>query len=113
VQLEVQPFIALAPRLPQQPLSLEMYPSLFSPRHYKMLLLLGQKMEVLSRDFSLRRKVLLHKKTNLEAANGRIMDVDIAQESTALAKYNILVQASASMLSQANTTSNVALMLLN
>jgi flagellin len=52
-------------------------------------------------------------KTNLESANGRIMDVDIAQESTALAKYNILVQASASMLSQANTTSNVALMLLN
>jgi flagellin len=52
-------------------------------------------------------------KTNLEAANGRIMDVDIASESTALAKYNILVQASASMLSQANTTSNVALMLLN
>jgi flagellin len=57
--------------------------------------------------------VPLHKKTNLEAANGRIMDVDIASESTALAKYNILVQASASMLSQANTTSNVALMLLN
>jgi flagellin len=52
-------------------------------------------------------------KTNLEAANGRIMDVDIASESTRLAKYNILVQASASMLSQANATSNVALMLLN
>ena len=52
-------------------------------------------------------------RTNLQAANGRIMDVDIASESTALAKYNILVQASASMLSQANTTSNVALMLLN
>ena len=52
-------------------------------------------------------------KTNLEAANGRIMDVDIATESTRLAKYNILVQASASMLSQANATSNVALMLLN
>jgi flagellin len=52
-------------------------------------------------------------KTNLEAANGRIMDVDIASESTALAKYNILVQASASMLSQANSTPNVALMLLN
>ena len=52
-------------------------------------------------------------KTNLEAANGRIMDVDIASESTRLAKYNILVQASASMLSQANTTSNVALLLLN
>ena len=52
-------------------------------------------------------------KTNLEAANGRIVDVDIASESTRLAKYNILVQASASMLSQANATSNVAMMLLN
>jgi len=52
-------------------------------------------------------------RTNLEAANGRIMDVDIAAESTRLAKYNILVQASASMLSQANATSNVAMMLLN
>ena len=52
-------------------------------------------------------------KTNLEAANGRIMDVDIASESTRLAKYNILVQASASMLSQANATSNVAMMLLD
>jgi len=48
----------------------------------------------------------------LEAANGRIMDVDIATESTKLAKYNILVQASASMLAQANTTPNAALMLL-
>jgi len=52
-------------------------------------------------------------RTNLEAANGRIMDVDIARESTQLAKYNILVQASASMLSQANASSNVAMMLLN
>ena len=52
-------------------------------------------------------------RTNLEAANGRIMDVDIASESTTLAKFNILVQASASMLSQANATPNVALMLLN
>jgi flagellin len=49
----------------------------------------------------------------LEAANGRIMDVDIASESTRLAKFNILVQASASMLSQANASPNVALMLLN
>ena len=29
---------------------------------------------------------------NLEAANSRIMDVDVATESTALAKYNILSQ---------------------
>jgi len=50
--------------------------------------------------------------TNLEAANGRIVDTDIAAESTRLAKYNILVQASASMLAQANVTPQTALMLL-
>lgn len=52
------------------------------------------------------------RRTNLEAAHGRIMDVDIATESTNLAKQNILVQASASMLAQANQSSSVALMLL-
>ena len=51
-------------------------------------------------------------KTNMEAANGRIVDVDIAAESTRMAKYNVLVQASASMLAQANATSSTALMLL-
>ena len=52
------------------------------------------------------------RRTNLEAAHGRIMDVDIASESTALAKHTILVQASASMLSQANQSANIALALL-
>ena len=51
-------------------------------------------------------------KTNFIAANGRIKDVDIATESTRLAKYQVLVQASASMLSQANTNTEIALMLL-
>ena len=50
--------------------------------------------------------------TNLVAARGRITDVDIAAESTRLAKYNILLQASASMLAQANSSADVALMLL-
>ena len=50
--------------------------------------------------------------TNLIAAKGRITDVDIAAESTRLAKYNILVQASASMLAQANSSADIALMLL-
>ena len=50
--------------------------------------------------------------TNLIAARGRITDVDIAAESTRLAKYNVLVQASASMLAQANTSADIALMLL-
>ena len=51
-------------------------------------------------------------KTNIEAANGRIVDVDIAAESTRMAKYNVLVQASAAMLSQANSSADIALMLL-
>ena len=51
-------------------------------------------------------------KTNFIAANGRIKDVDIATESTNLAKYQVLVQASAAMLAQANTNTDVALMLL-
>ena len=55
---------------------------------------------------------VMAQKTNLEAANGRIMDVDIARESTELAKYNILVQASASMVAQASVSTDVALMLL-
>ena len=50
--------------------------------------------------------------TNLTAANGRIMDVDIATESAALARHQILVQASAAMVAQANSANNVALQLL-
>jgi flagellin len=51
-------------------------------------------------------------KTNMRAALGRIVDVDMAEETTSLAKYSILSQASASMLAQANASSDVALMLL-
>jgi flagellin len=49
---------------------------------------------------------------NFTAANGRIVDVDIAAESTNLAKYQILSQASASMIAQANSSMDIALMLL-
>ena len=55
---------------------------------------------------------LTQQKTNMRAALGRIVDVDIAEESTNLAKYSILNQAAASMLAQANASSDVALMLL-
>ena len=50
--------------------------------------------------------------TNIEAAHGRIMDADIALESTRFARHNILVQASASMTAQANQLSAVALSLI-
>ena len=52
-------------------------------------------------------------KTNLSSANSRIKDVDVADESTQFARYNILVQAGTAMLAQANTTPQSALRLLS
>lgn len=46
--------------------------------------------------------VLTVSKENLTAAHSRIMDVDVADESTTFAKQNILMQASTAMLAQAN-----------
>ena len=51
-------------------------------------------------------------KTNLEAANGRITDVDIASESANLARLNILQQAGTAMLAQANQANQSILRLL-
>jgi flagellin-like hook-associated protein FlgL len=50
---------------------------------------------------------------NLEAAHGRIMDVDVALESTRLARHSVKVQASAAMVAQANQMTSVALTLLS
>jgi flagellin len=49
---------------------------------------------------------------NISAANSRIKDVDVAQESTQFARYNILVQSGTAMLAQANTAPQAALKLL-
>ena len=51
-------------------------------------------------------------KNNLSSANSRITDVDVAQESTAYAKYNILVQSGTAMLAQANALPQAVLKLL-
>lgn len=51
-------------------------------------------------------------KINLEAANSRIMDTDVAAESTKFARNQILVQSGTSMLAQANSQSQFALRLL-
>jgi len=48
-------------------------------------------------------------RVNLEAANSRIMDTDVAQESTRFARYSILTQAGAAMLSQANNSQTTIL----
>jgi flagellin len=57
-------------------------------------------------------EVLTVSKTNLEAATSRIADVDVASESTQLARFNILVQAGTAMLAQANQSAQSALKLL-
>ena len=57
-------------------------------------------------------ELLTVNKANLEAATSRIMDVDVASESTQLARWNILVQSGTSMLAQANGSSSTALKLL-
>lgn len=51
-------------------------------------------------------------KNNLSAANSQITDVDVAQESTNYAKYNILVQSGTAMLAQANSLPQSVLKLL-
>lgn len=57
-------------------------------------------------------ELLIQNQTNLEAAYGRIMDADMALESTRYARQNVLVQSSAAMTAQANQLTNIALTLL-
>src|SRR6478609_142039 len=49
---------------------------------------------------------------NLSSAISRIRDVDVAEESTQFAKFNILVQSGTAMLAQANQTPKSVLQLL-
>ncbi len=58
------------------------------------------------------QEVLTVNKANLEAANSRISDVDVADESTRLARWNVLVQSGTAMLAQANQSAQTALRLL-
>ncbi|MBX3735758.1 MAG: flagellin [Candidatus Didemnitutus sp.] len=62
--------------------------------------------------FQFADEVLRVNKANIEAANSRLSDVDVAEESTTLARYNILVQSGTAMLSQANQSAQMALKLL-
>ena len=58
------------------------------------------------------REQLSVTKENLSSAVSRIRDLDMAEEATQYAKYQILVQSGTSMLSQANTLPQAALQLL-
>jgi len=50
---------------------------------------------------------------NMSAANSRIRDVDVAEETAELTRNNILLNAGTSVLAQANQTATTALGLLN
>lgn len=50
---------------------------------------------------------------NAQASRSRIQDVDVARESSILVKNQILQQTAAAMLSQANTTPQIALSLIS
>ena len=52
-------------------------------------------------------------KINLEAANSRIIDVDVVEESAQLARFNILQQAGTAMLAQANQSTQSILRLIS
>ena len=57
-------------------------------------------------------RILEENEINLGAASSRIMDTDMATESARMARQNVLMQAAASMVSQANAMNNVVLSLL-
>ena len=50
---------------------------------------------------------------NLQSSVSRIKDIDVAEESTQYARYNILVQSGTAMLAQANLLPQNALRLLS
>src|SRR5690606_29416309 len=50
---------------------------------------------------------------NMSAANSRVRDTDVAEETAEMTRNNILTQAGVAVLSQANQTANSALTLLN
>ena len=57
-------------------------------------------------------RILEENEINLGAATSRIMDADMAYESTKMASHNVLLQAAASMVTQANSLNSVVLSLL-
>lgn len=58
------------------------------------------------------KDMLAINRVSLESANSRIIDVDVAEESTQLARFNILQQAGTAMLAQANQSAQSLLRLL-
>ena len=57
-------------------------------------------------------RMLEENQLNLETAHSRLMDTDIARESSRMAQQSVLMQASAAMITQANQMNQIVLQLL-
>ena len=57
-------------------------------------------------------KGLMNAYENVQAAESRIRDTDMAEQMSSFVRYQILTQAATSMLAQANTKSQTVLQLL-
>lgn len=57
-------------------------------------------------------RMLEENQVNLESAHGRIMDADMAKEASRMAQQQVLMQAGAAMVSQANQMNQIVLQLL-
>ena len=63
-------------------------------------------------DLSIQSTTLIHAAENLQTAESRIRDTDMAEEMVNYSKNNILAQAGQSMLAQANQSNQGVLTLL-
>ena len=57
-------------------------------------------------------ELLIQNQTKPGGSPWRIMDADVALESSRFARQNVLVQSSAAMVAQANQLTNIALQIL-
>ena len=57
-------------------------------------------------------RILEENRVNLESAHGRIMNTDVALEASKMARQNVIMQASAAMVTQANQMNQIVLQLL-
>ena len=72
----------------------------------------GENLEHSPTDYPQRLQILDNIAVNLSSARGRIQDTDFAQETSNLAKSQIMQQAATAMLAQANASKQTVLALI-
>ena len=105
-------WITLANTSQATTMSLDQVSSGIFEKQLRTFLTLEHRMEVLNLGSALIFSPWPSKKMNLRAALGRVVDSDLAEESTNLNKYSMLSQAAAAMLAQANASTDIAMILI-